>query len=419
MAAFEVCGGISLQGEIKIQGSKNAALPILAATVLHKGITKLYHCPKILDVFHMISIMEGIGCQIEEDGEALVIDAANVTTSILDDVYVSTLRSSVVLAGALLGRCRSVTLPYPGGCTIGRRPLDLHVQAFRDLGCEVCEDEHAIICKAKNMSGHDIIFRYPSVGATENAILASVKINGMTHIKGAAKEPEIIDLCHFLNHMGADIRGMGTENIYIYGVSEFRDSTYTIDFDRIVAGTYLIASAATYGNLWLQHVCEKQMASILNVCMHMGCGLVVGNDYIQMIAPPLLMPIPKLHTAPFPGFPTDMQSQLIAALTRASGQSMIFEDIFEDRFKMIEELLNMGARIDVEQNKAIIYGPCRLHGTEVWAKDLRGGAALIIAGLMAEGKTKIYHGEYVDRGYEDICKDLQQLGADITRIEDR
>jgi len=419
LASFEICGGRSLQGDIKIQGSKNAVLPILAATVLNKGITKLYNCPEILDVYNMIKILESIGCIIEVDGNTVTVDATDTISGVVSLDYVASIRSSIILLGAILGRIHSVEIPYPGGCVIGERPIDMHLKALEQMNVSISEADGIIRCETKALLGGTINLPYPSVGATENIILAAILAKGSTEISNAAKEPEIVDLCLCLNEMGANIHGMGTAHIVVNGVKRLQDAGYTIMPDRIVAGTYLAAAAATYGNIQIYDVWEHDIKSILEVFAHMGCGIVIRGKRIRLIAPQILLPVESIRTRPFPGFPTDMQSQLLACLCIARGQSTIYEDIFEDRFKAVEELEKMGANILLNKNKAIINGVSKLRGATVKAKELRGGAALVIAGLMAEGDAKIENSIYVERGYQDICGDLSQLGACIRIVEDR
>lgn len=419
MASFEIYGGKSLQGDIKIQGSKNAVLPILAATVLNKGVTKLYNCPKILDVYNMIKILESIGCIVEFAGNTVTVDASGTISGIVSLDYVASIRSSIILLGAILGRTKYVEIPYPGGCVIGARPINMHLKALEQMNVSISEIDGAIRCETNDLLGGSIDLPYPSVGATENIVLAATLANGVTEIRNAAKEPEIVDLCLLLNEMGADIHGMGTSHIVVNGVNNLHDAKYTIMSDRIVAGTYLAAAAATCGDIQIYDVKEQDMNSILQVFAQMGCGIVIRKQRIRLIAPQILLPVDSIRTQPFPGFPTDMQSQLMACLCIAKGQSIIYEDIFEDRFKAVSELRKMGANIFINKNKAMINGVSMLSGATVKAEELRGGAALIIAGLMAEGDAKVENSIYVERGYQDICGDLSELGACIRIVEDR
>lgn len=413
MSAFDIKGGLSLRGDIKIQGSKNAALPILAAAVLNRGITKIYNCPLILDIYNMIIILEAMGCGVSVDGHCVTVDATGPITGIISKENAEKMRSSVILLGAVLGRSNSAYIAWPGGCSIGERPVNMHLDALEQMNVQFSPEDGCIRCETSELIGNEIKLPYPSVGATENVILAAVLAKGTTTLYNAAKEPEIVDLCLFLNEMGAEIHGMGTTMITILGVKSLMDISYTVMNDRIVAGTYLMAAAATCGDVQIYDVQERDMKSTLEVLAHMGCGIVIRPNKIRVVAPTVILPVEGIRTEPFPGFPTDMQSQMMSVLCLASGKSVIYEEIFEDRFKIAAELEKMGADIRIEENKAIIQGKCKLQGTTIYAKDLRGGAALIIAGLMAEGDTKVKDTVYVERGYENICMDLAQLGADI------
>ena len=416
MASFQIRGGCSLNGEVRIQGSKNAALPMLAACLLSRGETKLYNCPHITDVYNMIKILENMGCSTVFCGDCLTVDTSGNLSGVISMGDGASMRSSIMLMGAVLGRQKYVSLPWPGGCSIGKRPVDLHLKALEQMNVSIRSDHCGLECTTPYLQGKDICLPIPSVGATENVILAAVLARGTTTIYNAAKEPEIVDLCHFLNEMGAQIHGMGTHRITINGVKQLKSISYTVMPDRIVAGTYFAAAAATGGNILAYPVKEKDLRSVLDVFAAMGCGIIIRRDQLQLIAPPLLLPVESICTRPFPGFPTDMQSQLMACLTAARGTSVICENIFEDRFKIVPQLEKMGAKILVNENKAVIRGGCRLTGSCVSAQDLRGGAALVIAGLMAEGDTRVEGSGYIERGYEDICRDFSQLGAGICRL---
>ena len=416
MAYIEIAGGKQLIGEVNIQGSKNAALPILAATVLINGITKLNHCPQILDVYHMIKILEAIGCVVTWEGSSLIVDTVKLNTSTVPELLVKKMRSSIVLMGALLGRTHSVTITYPGGCTIGARPIDYHLSAFQKMNIFLEEKEGQISCTTTEIKGTDIVLKFPSVGATENTILAAVLAKGKTRIKNAAKEPEIVELCRFLNTAGAKITGAGTALIEIEGVDSLFNVEYTTSSDRIVAGTYLAAVAGTGGEVVLKGVRCSCLQSIVQVLQEMGCTIFCGEDYIIISSSGKLKAIPFIKTMPYPGFPTDMQSQMMSVLMRASGTSKIVEDIFEGRYQNVQEQVKFGADIRVTGREATIYGVSKLLGCEVYASELRGGAALVISGLMAEGKTIIHNPDFIERGYEDICRDLRCLNADIRYV---
>lgn len=416
MAFIEVVGGRHLSGELQIQGSKNAVLPILAASILHKGITKIKNCPKIIDVYHMIKLLESIGCIVTWEQEGLMVDATEMNYNSVDKKYVSSMRSSIILLGALLGRNKSVTISYPGGCAIGARPIDLHLKAIKELNVEIIQNEDLIFCSTAHLTGGNITFSKQSVGATENVILAAVKADGVTIIKNAACEPEIMELCSFLNLMGARITGAGSKIIKIEGVKELRDVEYTLVSDRIVMGTYLAAVAGTGGSVTLRGNCCEENASVIALLRRIGCRIGNGNDYINICSSGRNKAAVIVETESYPGFPTDMQSQMMSVLSVAAGSSLIVENIFESRFKTVSELIKMGANIYVNGRVAQINGVDALYGNDVKAYDLRGGAGLVIAGLMANGTSKVSGIEYIERGYEDICNDLRTLGADIRKV---
>lgn len=417
MSQIEVMGGKQLHGELNIHGSKNAILPILAATVLNKGVCKLNNCPHIMDVLHMNKILESIGCIVIMEENSIVVDAKNILQTQVSDEYVRQMRSSIILLGALLGREKSVTISFPGGCSIGARPIDLHLKALRKLNVEIKEEDGLLYCNTAQVLGNDIVLDFPSVGATENILLASVISKGTTKIVGAAKEPEIIELCEFLNTMGAKIYGAGTDSIIIEGVDEVHDVEYTLVSDRIVAGTYMAALAGIGGKITLKGASCKELYSVVMCLIDMGCGVLCGSDYITISSMSRPNAIDIIRTSPYPGFPTDMQSQIMAALTIAKGTSIIIENIFEARYKNVSELVKMGANIIVESKMAVVKGVPMLHGAEVFASDLRGGAALVVAGIIAEGKTVVDNISYIARGYEDIVRDFKEIGATIKYLD--
>lgn len=414
MSSINISGGIPLQGEVEIQGSKNAVLPILAATVLHQGISRLVGCPKILDVLHMSEILEALGCVVTWEDKSLIVDATTISKNAVIGEIAKKTRASVLFLGALLGRNNAAIVSYPGGCSIGKRPIDLHLKAFEKLGVFAKEDADVLYCDVAKLKGNRIHLSFPSVGATENILLAAVRAEGETNIYNAAKEPEIVALCEFLVLAGAKISGIGTSHIKVQGVEMLHDVTYKVTPDRIVAGTYLTAVAGVGGNVVLHGVYEKDVRAIVKVLRKSGCTIDFTGEHCLIRRGKRLRSIMKLETKPFPGFPTDMQSQFMSILTTAMGESRIVENIFEARFLVADELVKLGANIEVNRNNtAIIHGVKRLHGGSVEGKDLRGAAALVIAGLMAEGNTCISGMEYVERGYENICADLTCLGAKI------
>lgn len=412
MSKFIIHGGKRLQGEVRISGSKNAALPIVAATVLNKGKTILYNVPNIHDVQTMFEILKQIGAKVQKKNNKVIIDTSKIHTFEIPDNLMRQMRSSVILAGALIGKYNQARFSYPGGCDIGARPIDLHLKGFEKLGINIKEEYGEIMCTTDKIIGTQIHLDFPSVGATENIILASCLGEGTTIITNAAKEPEIIDLIKFLNKMGAKIKGEGTDKIEIIGVKKLAEVSYNIMPDRIEAGTYLIAGAITGSDIKITSVCPEHIVPILNKLEEANCKLEKGKNYVRIIAPKRIKAV-DIKTMPYPGFPTDMQSIFGALLSTAKGTSIITENIFENRYKYIQELNRMGAKIKVEGRTAIIKGTKRIQGSNVVATDLRGGAALVIEALTAKGVTQIDNIHYILRGYENIEEKLKKLGAKV------
>ena len=419
MNFIEVIGGRPLHGEISVQGSKNGALPILAGAVLHKGVTIIHNCPEILDVMYMIQILQELGCQVWWQGHSLYVDTNQLCTSHVSGKLGEKMRSSIILMGSLLGRLGEVWIPYPGGCIIGARPVDIHIDALRKMQAYIEETDGMLHARTDGLKGSHISFKYPSVGATENVILAAVLADGVTEIQGGAREPEISELCSFLNSKGAKISEISEDCLRIEGVSELRDSEYDLMPDRIVAGTYLMAAVATRGCISLTNAPIAQLTEVLMTLEHMGAWLEYEEGVLKINAREADQPVEQLMTMPYPGFPTDLQSPLMAALSLAKGKSCIVESVFEARFKAAGQLNRMGARILIDGQEAVIDGVSRLNGEQVIAPELRGGAALVIAGLAAEGKTLIQNSYFIDRGYEDISRDFRQLGAYIRQKSTR
>ena len=399
-----------MQGELLVQGSKNAALPILAATLLGKGIFILHHCPRISDVEHMLELLEDAGCRVRWEGHMLIVDTRELCNYRVSGTGAGKMRSTVTLLGSIIGRMHQVEIPYPGGCTIGKRPIDLHLRGLEQLGAVFEHQEHTLSGKAQILHGAQIYLDFPSVGATENVLLAAVLAEGTTVLHGAAMEPEIVELADFLRKMGADVHGDGTPVITIRGVKKLHAAEYIVPSDRIVAGTYLFGAVMTMGEVRLLHIPLSHLGKLPELLEQMGAVVEAEEDWIYVRMDRQCRSIPYVVTAPFPGFPTDLQSALMAALSTASGMSFIEEKIFEARFQIVEELRKMGASISSEESFALIDGDARLHGARVEAKELRGGAALIMAALAAEGETCISGMEYVCRGYENINEDLKNLG---------
>ncbi len=403
-------GSQRMQGELLVQGSKNAALPILAATLLGKGIFIIHHCPRISDVEHMLELLEDAGCRVRWEGHMLIVDTREAGSWQVSGNGAGKMRSTVTLLGSILGRMHRVEIPYPGGCTIGKRPIDLHLRGLEQLGAVFEHQEHTLSGRAEVLHGAQVYLDFPSVGATENVLLAAALAEGTTVIHGAAMEPEIVELASFLRKMGASVQGDGTPVITVKGVEKLHAAEYIIPSDRIVAGTYLFGAVMTRGEIRLLHVPLSHLGKLPELLEQMGAVVEAEEDWIYVRMDRQCRCIPYMVTAPFPGFPTDLQSVLLAALSTASGMSFIEEKIFEARFQIVEELRKMGASISSEDSFALIDGDARLHGARVEAKELRGGAALIMAALAAEGETCISGMEYVCRGYENINEDLKNLG---------
>ena len=412
MKSYIIEGGKKLEGTVKISGSKNASLPILAATILSEKTNKLYNVPQIKDTKTTLEILKLLGCKIKQNSGKIEINSKHITKTEIPEHLMREMRSTVIMAGALLGRFKEVTFSYPGGCDIGSRPIDLHINAFKKLGVEITEEAGFIKCKANKIIGTNIDLDFPSVGATENIILATVLSTGTTTINNAAMEPEIIDMVQFLKKMGAKIQGEGTNQIIIDGVEKLSGVSYNIMPDRIEAGTILCAVAATGGNVILDNVMPEHLTAVINKLEETGCKIEINNKKITLNAPKKLKSI-DIKTMTYPGFPTDLQQIFATMLVKASGTSIIVENIFESRYKYISELRKMGAKVTVEGKTAIIKGARKLNATTVVCTDLRGGAALVIAGLIAKGKSRVENIGYIQRGYENLENKLGSLGAKI------
>ena len=413
MSCYIIEGGNRLEGAVNISGSKNASLPIIAASILNGSVTKLYNVPNIHDTQITLEILKILGCKITKKSDKIIIDSKSMQKTEIPEELMRQMRSSVVLAGAIIGRLKNTTISYPGGCDIGARPIDLHLQGFRRLGIEVEEDAGYIKCKCEKIVGNTIQLDFPSVGATENIMLASVLADGETTITNAAMEPEIVDLQNMLNKMGAKVEGAGTNIIKIIGVKRLKEVSYTVMPDRIEAGTFLCAGAITGGKVKLNNVVPEHLSPIIHKLEECGCKIEIEKNSIKLEAPKKLKAV-DIKTMPYPGFPTDMQSVFASMLTTAKGTSIIVENIFENRYKYTNELKRMGAKITVEGKTAVVKGIRRLTGANVTSTDLRGGASLVLAGLQAKGKTTVNNIEYILRGYEKLDRKLALLGAKIT-----
>ena len=412
MSKLIIQGGKKLEGEVQISGSKNAALPIIAGTVLIKGKTTLYNVPNIQDVQTMFEIIKDIGGKVTKKNNKIIIDTSKIHTYEIPETLMRKMRSSVILAGAIIGKYKKSNFSYPGGCEIGSRPIDLHLKGFEKLGINIKEEYGEIICEADKIVGTQIHLDFPSVGATENIILASCLAEGVTVLTNAAKEPEIEDLVKFLNKAGAKIKGAGTDRVEIIGVKKLTEVSYNIMPDRIEAGTYLVAGAITGGNLKVTNLNSNHIEPILNKLEEAGCVLKIEKNAVEIKATKRIKAV-DIKTMPYPGFPTDMQSIFGALLTTAKGTSIITENIFESRYKYVQELNRMGAKINVEGRTAVVKGTKKIQGASVVASDLRGGAALVLEALVAKGVTQVDNVHYILRGYENIVDKLKNLGAKI------
>lgn len=409
-------GGVPLNGEITVQGAKNAVLPILAASILADGECVIHNCPWLRDVEKTGIILEKLGCKFLREANTIKIDSRNIIDCVIDEKLMREMRSSIIFLGAILSVCKKAQVGLPGGCPIGLRPIDLHLKALRQMGVSITEEHGYLKCECQNLKGADIHLDFPSVGATENIMLAAVKAEGTTTITNAAREPEIIDLANFLNSMGAKVKGAGSSGIVIEGVKTLFPSEYTIMPDRIVAQTYLIAAMITGGEIYIKDAIASHINSGLAILSEMGAKIRTFPDGIMLKSGDGIKSVHIIKTMPFPRFPTDIQSPFMALATVADGTSVFVENIFENRFRHVNELLRMGADIKVEGRSAVIRGVKRLYGANVEAYELRGGAALVMAALAADGKTEISGIEFIDRGYEDIEGNLSACGAKIRRI---
>lgn len=413
MEKFVVTGEVQLTGNIRVGGAKNATLPIMAATLLCSGVSILHDVPQLSDIRAMQEILALLGAKIVQEGFTLIIDTTGVSKQEIPEHLMREMRASVFLMGPLLGRFRKVRVSYPGGCAIGPRPIDLHIKALEKLGAKVKESYGYIDAEAASLNGAEIHFDFPSVGATENAMMAAVMAKGTTIIRNAAREPEIVDLQNFLNKMGAKVIGAGSDTIRIEGVSKLVSAEHTIMPDRIQAGTFLVAGAITQGDVTVENISPEYLFSVTDKLEEIGAHITTANNYIRIRAGELRGV--DIKTLPFPGFPTDLQAPMLSLLTVAKGTSIITETIFENRFKHVDELTRMGAKIKVEGRTAIIRGIPKMTGAIVAAPDLRAGGALVLAALAAQGVSEIEQVYHIDRGYEQLELKLQSLGARIIR----
>lgn len=414
MSVFRIQGGRPLGGSVHIQGAKNSVLPILAATLLSPGQSVLHNCPRISDVEHTLDILRHLGCRVGRRGSTVTVNAAAPTCYDIPDHLMGEMRSSVIFLGPILGRLGKAELSHPGGCELGPRPIDLHLSALRILGAEIREESGRLICSGR-LHGGDITLPIPSVGATENAMLAAVCAEGVTTIANAAREPEIVDLQAFLRTLGAKVHGAGTSVITVRGGARLHGGEHTILGDRIVAATYLSAVASAGGEGEMKGVDWRALSTVTAALSEAGCRIRSTPDTVHIRAPEQLKAVRPIRTAPYPGFPTDAQAVVMAALCKASGATVFVENMFGSRYRHVDELCRMGADIRVEGRVAVVCGVRRLRGAAVCSTDLRGGAALCVAGVGAEGESVVSGLRHIDRGYADLAGDLGKLGAKITR----
>lgn len=417
MDRYVIIGGHRLEGDARVDGSKNSVLPVLAATIISGKESVIHNVPELRDVDLLIGLLRTIGCKCYFENSTLIVKSSNQLETFIPEKPVREMRSSIILMGAMLARHGKVKISYPGGCEIGPRPIDIHLSGLRKMGTKIIEAHGYINCECDKLKGVEINLDYPSVGATENIMLAATTAEGVTIIQNSAKEPEIVDLQNFLNGMGARISGAGTSTVKIEGVKEFHDVEHSVIPDRIVAGTLMAATAITGGNVVLNNVIIDHLKSVSSKLSETGCVITEYQNSLQITCNRKLKAVEVIKTLPYPGFATDMQAQMMAAMTVAKGTSIFIETVFESRYKHVEELMKMGASIKVDGRTAIVRGVKRLTGAEVKAGDLRGGAALVLAGLAAEGTTVVDNVKlHIDRGYDKLENKLAKLGADIHRV---
>ncbi len=417
MEQYIIKGGTSLNGEVSIGGAKNAALGILAAAIMSDETVTIENVPNVRDTKVLLQAIEGIGAKVKYIyNNSVQINGASICDMTVDYEYIKKIRASYYLLGALLGKYKNSQVALPGGCNIGSRPIDQHKKGFEALGATVDISYGMISTKADRLVGSHIFFDVVSVGATINVMMAACMAEGETIMENAAKEPHIVDVANFLNAMGANIKGAGTDVIRIKGVKRLHGTTYSIIPDQIEAGTFMFAAAATRGDIVVKDVIPKHLESLSAKLIEIGCEVIEGDDWVRVIGKDDLK-CTKVKTLPYPGFPTDMQPQMSVVLALANGSSIVTESIFENRFKYVDELNRMGSKIKVEGNTAYIEGVEQLTGARISAPDLRAGAALVIAGIAANGITQIDDIEYIQRGYEDFEVKLRSLGAIIEKID--
>lgn len=418
MKYLQIQGGKKLDGTISVHGAKNGVLPLLSACILVDGITVLHNCPRLSDVEVTVNILRYLGARVTRNDDTLIVDASNIIRNNILEEYMKELRSSIIFLGALASRTGDACLYLPGGCEIGLRPIDLHLKGLKALGYRVYTDGHNVCASKNNVKGAEIVLPFPSVGATENIILASVLTPGTTTIVNAAREPEIADLVLFLNKAGAKISGISTPTIVVEGVKSLHSTEHKVIPDRILATTLMSACAVTGGSIELNDLRVEHIMPTIPVFDEMGCTVITGKNSVFIKAPPRLKRVKKIETMAYPGFPTDCQAPVMAALSVAKGTSIIKETIFENRYKHTEQLNLFGTDISVNDRIAVVNGVKNIHSADVRCTDLRGGAAVVIAALKAEGTSTVRDIYHIDRGYECIENQLSTLGADVKRMYD-
>lgn len=416
MDKFYIKGGLKLDGEAEVYSAKNAVLALLAASILTEEQVVIHKCPKINDVFSMIKILQSLGCVVEWQNDTIVINSSQADKHEIPQKYGQEIRSSIFMLGSILARFKKAKAVFPGGCDIGLRPIDLHIKGLKELNVDVKELGANVFCNSENARGKKIHLDFPSVGATENIMLASTMIKGKTTICNAAKEPEIVCLQDMLNKMGAKVCGAGTSVIEIDGVKKLHGVEFVPISDRIVAGTYIIAAAMTKGRVYLKNCRPNDLCALTSKLNGVACDILSSNDSILVKGYERPQSVLTIETSPYPGFPTDLQAQALALQTVSQGTSVVVENIFETRFKHVGELSKMGAQIVVKDRYAIVRGVPTLYGCDVYSHDLRGGAALVLAGLVAQGNTTVHNVKHIDRGYYQLEEALSSLGASIKRI---
>ena len=418
MAVLTVAGAVRLEGAVSVQGAKNSALPLLAATILCGDVCRIEHCPRLSDVTAARHILAQLGCPSRWEGADLVVDTTCLSATEIPEELMRRMRSSVIFLGPILARTGQAQLSYPGGCELGPRPIDLHLSALRSLGCEIQEQGGRLLCRCASLQGQEILLSTPSVGATENAMLAACGARGQTVIRNAAREPEIVDLQRFLCKCGARVTGAGTSTVVVEGGHPLHGCSHRVISDRIVAATYLAAAAASGGTIELYDTEQEALVPVLAALRQAGAEIRSTDRGIFLQARQRLQAISPVKTAPYPGYPTDAQAILMAALLKSRGATVFVENIFENRYRHVDELVRMGADVRVEGRVAVVSGVERLQGAQVQCTDLRGGAALVLAALTAEGESRIGQTEHIRRGYENIVRDLNSLGADCAVTEE-